>query len=135
MRGGEAGDEREEADADGAQAPARGREEESETGAAQEHRLAEQRRAGSVKDRSRGKQQRTWTPLVAELRRARDCVVKNAVYVWLRLGPDGATRLTRAVALAGALAPMPEMSQGLVARSRGLSVGQCATVSVPPLRV
>jgi hypothetical protein len=73
--------------------------------------------------------------------------VKNAVYVWLWRGPDGATRLTRAVALAGALAPMPEMSQGLVAqglvatscipmaRSRGLAVGQCATVSVPPLRV
>ena len=70
--------------------------------------------------------------------------MKNAVYVWLRRGPDGATRLTRAVALAGALAPMPEMSQGLVAhstscipmaRSRGLTIGQCAAVSVPPLRV
>ena len=55
MRGGETGGEREEADADGAQAPAQGREEESETGAAQEHRLAEQRRAGSVKDRSRSR--------------------------------------------------------------------------------
>jgi hypothetical protein len=66
--------------------------------------------------RSSGKQQRTWTPLVAELRRARDCVVKNAVYVWLWRGPDGATRLTRAVALAGALAPTPEMSQGLGAQ-------------------